>query len=94
MSPIGVDLNILENDTLNVVVMVSANPQPQQNGYTWTKDNNPITNSMVSTSLTSITFNRVSREDAGFYLLTVTNSAGRDTHSFTLTVMCKWVTQL
>lgn len=88
VSPVGVNLNALENNTFSVIVNVSANPEPE---YVWSKDSNPVTNPNILTTLTSITFNPILREDAGFYLLTVMNSAGRDTHNFTLDVMCKWI---
>ena len=44
----------------------------------------------ITVALMSITFDPLSREHAGLYVLRVGNSAGIGSHSFTVDVQCKY----
>ena len=74
------------------VADVSANPDVMDNDVVWRKDNtelSPTTNT-VQCNATTLTIMSASRDDAGNYSITGTNSIGMGSASFYLDVFCEY----
>ena len=82
-----------EGESLSVLLNVSANPRPDQ--YVWTQNGGLARSENGRTvALESITFDPLSREHDGVYVLNASNSAGFRTYTFTLDVLCKSLIEL
>ena len=89
----------IEENSLNVPVDLLQEPAafPEPSSINWLKDDQPLRQSGLTITYTSITFSSVRRSDAGNYTVNVTNflldnsvqPVGSDTGSFYLDVLCK-----
>jgi hypothetical protein len=92
-------LRIQENQT-NIPVDVRQLPAafPEPTFFNWNRDGQPLRNGLILT-YSSVTFDTISREDAGNYSVSATNfvlpgrpgtdRVGNDTGAFYLDVICK-----
>ena len=84
--------NLFENEPLTVTVTVDANPLP--NNVTWTRNGQVVSGSVISTTLTSISFTSLARVDNSTYTITSNNGVGEGSGSFDLIVYCKLIHSL
>ena len=79
---------------VNISEGLAAFPEPT---FQWSKDGQPLSGSRPFLTYDSVTFDNVTRSDAGNYTVIVTNyvlnstteQVGSDTGSFSLDVLCK-----
>ena len=76
------------NFTVNLE-SASNNPFSPYVSSVWTYNGQSIQDNSVMLNDYNITFTDVKRSQSGVYKLTVSNSAGNDSASFTLNVQCK-----
>ena len=91
----------LQEGELNVPIDLLLAPVafPQPSKFEWLKDGQPLRESGVTTTYSSVTFTSVMRTDAGNYTVNATNflldnstqQVGIDTGSFYLDVVCKLI---
>ena len=79
--------NVNEGYRFVAVANVSANPDVKDNDVVWRKDNTVLSQtSNIQCNATTLTIMSASRDDAGNYSITGTNSIGMGSASFYLIV--------
>ena len=91
----------LEENSINVPIDLRQEPAaaafPEPTLFQWYKDGQPLTRADRTLTYSNVTFDTISRVDAGNYAVSTTNfvigsnteQVGSDTGSFYLDVICK-----
>ena len=90
VTPSNQSFTFRENNqqALVINITVDGNPAPT---YTWTRDGVAVVNS-TAINVTRTSFRAYAvRENRGDYVVTYQNTVGNDMHSFSLDILCKYI---